>query len=81
MATLIANPYANLELRVPASEHDAFKRLTTTFRPEDGTKADIDRSHASSSAPTLASPWQYPSASRTMSRTDRRQVDRTRGNM
>jgi hypothetical protein len=40
----IANPYANLELRIPEHEWDAVKRYTTTFRPEDGSTADIDRS-------------------------------------
>ena len=44
MASILANPYANLELRVPAADHDSFRKLTTTFRPEDGSKPDIDRS-------------------------------------
>lgn len=40
----IANPYANLELRIPENEWDAVRRFTTTFRPEDGSSVDIDRS-------------------------------------
>jgi hypothetical protein len=40
----IANPYVNLELRIPDHEWDSVRRFTTTFRPEDGSAADIDRS-------------------------------------
>jgi hypothetical protein len=40
----IANPYVNLPLRIPEHEWDAVRRFTTTFRPEDGTTPDIDRS-------------------------------------
>jgi hypothetical protein len=40
----VANPYANLPLRIPKHESDAVRRFTTTFRPEDGSKPDIDRS-------------------------------------
>lgn len=40
----IANPYVNLQLRIPEHEWEAVRRFTTTFRPEDGTSADIDRS-------------------------------------
>ena len=40
----IANPYANLQLRIPEREWEAVRRFTTTFRPEDGSAPDIDRS-------------------------------------
>jgi hypothetical protein len=40
----VANPYANLDLRIPEREWEAVRRFTTTFRPEDGSPADIDRS-------------------------------------
>lgn len=40
----VANPYVNLQLRIPEHEWDAVRRFTTTFRPEDGTTVDIDRS-------------------------------------
>jgi hypothetical protein len=40
----IANPYANLPLRIPDHEWDAVRKFTTTFRPEDGSQSDIDRS-------------------------------------
>jgi hypothetical protein len=40
----VANPYANLELRIPEVEWEAVRRYTTTFRPEDGSAAEIDRS-------------------------------------
>ena len=40
----IANPYVNAPLRIPEHEWDAVRRLTTTFRPDDGTRPDIDRS-------------------------------------
>jgi hypothetical protein len=43
MAT-VANPYANLDLKIPEREWDSVRRFTTTFRPEDGSSADIDRS-------------------------------------
>src|SRR5262249_19343652 len=39
-----ANPYANLELRIPEHEWDAVRRYTTTFRPEAGSAPGIDRS-------------------------------------
>lgn len=40
----IANPYANLELRIPDHEWDAVRRFTTTFREEDGSLSDVDKS-------------------------------------
>jgi hypothetical protein len=40
----IANPYANLQLRIPEREWEPVRRFTTTFRPEDGSAPDIDRS-------------------------------------
>lgn len=39
----VANPYANLQLRIPAREWEAVRRFTSTFKPEDGSKTDIDR--------------------------------------
>jgi hypothetical protein len=42
--TTIANPYANLELRIPMREWEGVRRFTMTFRPEDGSKAEIDQS-------------------------------------
>jgi hypothetical protein len=41
---IVANPYANLPLRIPLHEWEGVRRFTTTFRPEDGSKPDIDRS-------------------------------------
>src|SRR3954447_14164262 len=40
----IANPYANLDLRIPEHEWDSVRRFTGTFRPEDGSAADPNRS-------------------------------------
>lgn len=40
----VANPYANLQLRIPEHEWDAVRRFTTTFRPEDGSEPNIDQS-------------------------------------
>lgn len=40
----VANPYANLQLRIPEREWDAVRRFTTTFRPEDGSAPNIDQS-------------------------------------
>jgi hypothetical protein len=40
----VANPYANLQLRIPEHEWEAVRRFTTTFRPEDGSEPNIDRS-------------------------------------
>lgn len=39
----VANPYANLQLQIPEREWDAVRRFTSTFKPEDGSKPDIDR--------------------------------------
>ena len=44
MASGIANPYANLSLRIPEHEWEAVRKFTTTFKPDDGSKSDIDRS-------------------------------------
>ena len=40
----VANPYANLQLRIPEHEWEAVRRFTTTFRPEDGSDPNIDQS-------------------------------------
>lgn len=40
----VANPYANLPLRIPEREWEAVRRYTTTFRPEDGSDPNIDQS-------------------------------------
>lgn len=40
----VANPYANSPLRIPEHEWEGVRRFTTTFRPEDGSEPDIDRS-------------------------------------
>ena len=40
----VANPFQNLELKVPAADWEAVRRLTTTFRSEDGSRADPDKS-------------------------------------
>lgn len=40
----VANPYANLQLRIPDHEWEAVRRFTTTFRPEDRSEPNIDRS-------------------------------------
>jgi hypothetical protein len=40
----VANPYANLQLRIPEHEWNAVRRFTTTFRPEDGSEPNIDQS-------------------------------------
>ena len=40
----IANPFVNLQLRIPKREWEGVRRFTTTFRTEDGAKPDIDRS-------------------------------------
>ena len=40
----VANPYANLQLRIPEYEWEAVRRFTTTFRPEDRSDPNIDQS-------------------------------------
>jgi hypothetical protein len=40
----VANPYANLQLKIPAHEWENVRRFTTTFRTEGGAKPDIDKS-------------------------------------
>jgi hypothetical protein len=42
--TAVANPYANLPLRIPEREWESVRRFTTTFRPEDGSEPNIDQS-------------------------------------
>jgi hypothetical protein len=39
----IANPYANADLRIPKREWEGVRRFTMTFRSEDASKADVDR--------------------------------------
>ena len=39
-----ANPYVNVQLRIPAREWDAVRRFTATFRREDGSQPNIDQS-------------------------------------
>lgn len=39
-----SNPYVNMQLRIPDHEWEAVRRFTTTFKPDDGSPADIDRS-------------------------------------
>jgi len=43
MASYIANPYANLELRIPKQYVQEFQAYTMTMRTEDGTAKDVDR--------------------------------------
>lgn len=40
----LANPYSNLDLRIPEHEWDSVRRFTGTFRTEDDAPADPDRS-------------------------------------
>lgn len=44
MPAAVANPYANLELKIPAQYSEDFKKYTGRFKPEDGSAKDIDRS-------------------------------------
>jgi len=44
MPVAVANPYANLELKIPARFSEDFKRYTSRFKTEEGTIKDIDRS-------------------------------------
>jgi hypothetical protein len=44
MPAAVANPYANLELKIPARFSDDVEKYTVRFRPEDGSPKDIDRS-------------------------------------
>lgn len=43
MPAAVANPYANLELKVPAQFVEDMEKYTSRFRPEDGSVRDIDR--------------------------------------
>lgn len=40
----VVNPFQTLPLYVPKNEWDAVRRFTTTFRPEDGSEPEIDKS-------------------------------------
>src|SRR5690348_15873907 len=42
--TAVANPYANLQLRIPGHEWEAVRRFTNNFRPDDGSAPNIDQS-------------------------------------
>jgi hypothetical protein len=44
MASGIANPYVAYELRIPKQYLEDFQKYTMTFRSEEGTPKDIDRS-------------------------------------
>lgn len=39
-----ANPYVNLELKIPNQYSEDFKKYTSRFKSEDGSAKDIDRS-------------------------------------
>lgn len=39
-----ANPYVNLELKIPSQYSEDFKKYTSRFKAEDGSVKDIDRS-------------------------------------
>ena len=41
---VVANPYVNAQLRIPENEWESVRKYTMTFRSEDGSSADIDRS-------------------------------------
>jgi hypothetical protein len=44
MPPAIANPYVNLELKIPSQYSEDFKKYTSRFKSEDGSAKDIDRS-------------------------------------
>jgi hypothetical protein len=44
MPTGIANPYVNLDLKIPKQYLEDFQKYTSTFKSEQGTTKDIDRS-------------------------------------
>lgn len=44
MPAAVANPYANLELKIPGRYAEDVEKYTSRFRPEDGSAKDIDRS-------------------------------------
>jgi hypothetical protein len=44
MPASIANPYVNLELKIPNQYSEDFKKYTSRFKSEDGSVKDIDRS-------------------------------------
>ena len=44
MATQIANPYANLDLKIPKRYLEEFQTYTMTMRSDDGRPKDVDRS-------------------------------------
>lgn len=43
MPAAVANPYANLELKIPGRYAEDVEKYTSRFRPEDGSPKDIDR--------------------------------------
>jgi hypothetical protein len=44
MPAAIANPYVNLELKIPSQYSEDFKKYTSRFKTDEGTAKDIDRS-------------------------------------
>jgi hypothetical protein len=44
MLAAIANPYVNLELKIPKQYSEDFEKYTGRFKTEDGSAKDIDRS-------------------------------------
>lgn len=44
MPATIANPYVNLELKIPSQYLEDVKKYTSRFKSEDGSVKDIDRS-------------------------------------
>ena len=44
MAAATANPYVNLELKIPSKYSEDLKKYTGRFKAEDGATKDIDRS-------------------------------------
>jgi hypothetical protein len=39
----VANPYVNLDLKIPSQYSEDFKKYTSRFKSEDGSIKDIDR--------------------------------------
>ena len=44
MAAAIANPFVNIELKIPSQYFEDFEKYTGRFKDEDGVAKDIDRS-------------------------------------
>lgn len=44
MAGGVANPYVNLDLKIPKQYLEDFQKYTSTFKSEEGSSKDIDRS-------------------------------------